>query len=510
MAAAAPATRASGSVWPTRLFFVAVTVFAAGAILFPTYREIFSLWWNTSGYNHCLLIIPISGYLAWLKRGELFTRTPTTSWLGFGYVCLNTLVWFGGEALSINVFEHAGAIGVIIGTIWTLIGNAAFRLLLFPLFYLYFGLPEGDFLVPYLQDLTARVVVILLRATDIPVFLEGRYLTIPSGHFHVAKACSGINYLIATLAVGTVFAYLRFVGTARRLAFMALAILVPLAANGVRAYGIVMIAHLSDYKYAMGVDHFIYGWVFFGVVIFALFTLGNLFSDVDDSEQPSPDPGAYATTSGRAWPGVLAVIALVLAFRLLAASGFGVGNAKVEFQLPQAIGAWQRAPTALVDFGSRFEGAADHLADAYKVADGDGDGEPAVTIESHFYRRQAQGSEVINVRNDVFDDERWRRIEGPSVRETGAGSPATVYELVLRSATGEHRRVWYWYDISGTTTLNAFDAKLLSKRAVLANEYRGEVAVILSSRIDDIDDRSTAALSRFIRDMKPAISRMTR
>lgn len=507
MAAAAPATRANKSVWPTRLLLVAVAVLAVVAILFSTYREIFSLWWNTSGYNHCLLIVPISGYLAWLKRGELFTRTPTTSWLGFGYVCLNTLVWFGGEALSINVFEHAGAIGVVVGTIWTLLGNAAFRVLLFPLFYLYFGLPEGDFLVPYLQDLTARVVVILLRATDIPVFLEGRYLTIPSGHFHVAKACSGINYLIATLAVGTVFAYLRFAGTARRLAFMALAILVPLAANGVRAYGIVMIAHLSDYKYAMGVDHFIYGWVFFGIVIFALFTLGNLFSDVDDAEETIPESSAYATTAGRAWPGLLAVVALVISCRLLAVSGFGVGNAEVEFQLPQVAGSWQRTSAASVDLGSRFEGAAVHLTDAYTLADGDG--APAVTIESHFYRRQAKGSEVINVRNDVFDDERWRRIEGPRERETGADSPATVYELVLRSASGEHRRVWYWYDISGTTTLNAFDAKLLSKRAVLANKYLGEVAVILSSQMDDIEDRSTAALSRFIRDMNPAISRMT-
>lgn len=494
-------------MWPTRLLLVAATVCAVVAILFPTYQEIFSLWWNTSGYNHCLLIVPISAYLAWLKRGEWLVLPPMTSALGIGYVFLNTLIWLGGEALSINVFEHAGAIGVVVGTIWALLGNAVFRVLLFPLFYLYFGLPEGDFLVPYLQDLTARVVVILLRATDIPVFLEGRYLTIPSGHFHVAKACSGINYLIATLAVGTVFAYLRFAGTGRRLAFMALAILVPLAANGVRAYGIVMIAHLSDYKYAMGVDHFIYGWVFFGVVIFALFTLGSFFSDVDDADEIVDDPAAHARTAGSMWPGMLAIVALVVSFRLLAASGFGIGNAELEFQLPAAAGAWQRR-AANVDFGSRFEGAAAHLQDAYILTAMDD--APAVTIESYFYRRQAKGSEVINVRNDVFDDERWRRIEGPRERETGAGSPARVFELVLRSASGEQRRVWYWYDISGTTTLSALDAKLLSKRAVLAGDYRGEMAVILSSPMDDIDDRSTASLSRFITDMKPAIARMTR
>jgi len=258
----------------------------------------------------------------------------------------------------------------------------------------------------------------------------------------------------------------------------------------------------------MGVEHFIYGWPFFGVVISSLFSLGNLFSDVDEPEETLPESGAYATTSAPAWPGILAVLATATAVRLLAVSGLGIGNAEVEFQLLHATKPWQRAQTAVDDFGSRFEGAADHLADAYELADGDG--EPAVAIESYFYRRQDQGSEGINVRNDIFDDERWRRIEGPRERETGADSPATVYEHVLRSATGEQRRAWYWYDISGTTTLKAFDAKLLSKRAVFANKYLGEVAVILSSRIDDIEDRSTTTLSRFIREMNPAISRMTR
>ena len=54
----------------------------------------------------------------------------------------------------------------------------------------------------------------------------------------------------------------------------------PIFANFLRAYMIVMIGHLSSMKLAVGVDHFIYGWVFFGVVIGLLFWLGSFWREV--------------------------------------------------------------------------------------------------------------------------------------------------------------------------------------------------------------------------------------
>ena len=43
---------------------------------------------------------------------------------------------------------------------------------------------------------------------------------------------------------------------------MLLSIVVPIVANGGRAYMIVMIGHLSGMKLAVGADHLVYGWVF--------------------------------------------------------------------------------------------------------------------------------------------------------------------------------------------------------------------------------------------------------
>jgi hypothetical protein len=45
---------------------------------------------------------------------------------------------------------------------------------------------------------------------------------------------------------------------------------------------IVMLGHLSGNKIAVGVDHFIYGWVFFGVVLLLLFWVGSLWAERDE------------------------------------------------------------------------------------------------------------------------------------------------------------------------------------------------------------------------------------
>jgi exosortase/archaeosortase family protein len=118
-----------------------------------------------------------------------------------------------------------------------------------------------------------------LQATGIPVYREGLNFVIPSGSWSVVEACSGVRYLIASFMVGTLFAYLNYNSWKRRAGFMLISIVVPIVANWLRAYMIVMIGHLSGNTLAVGVDHLIYGWVFFGVVIMIMFMIGARWSE---------------------------------------------------------------------------------------------------------------------------------------------------------------------------------------------------------------------------------------
>ena len=110
------------------------------------------------------------------------------------------------------------------------------------------------------------------------VLREGTTFAIPTGRWSVIEECSGINYLIASVAIGTLYAYLTFRSLTRRLAFIALSVAVPLVANGVRVYLIVIAAHLSNNSFGAGVDHLVLGWVLYGAVLLALFWIGSRFA----------------------------------------------------------------------------------------------------------------------------------------------------------------------------------------------------------------------------------------
>jgi hypothetical protein len=53
----------------------------------------------------------------------------------------------------------------------------------------------------------------------------------------------------------------------RRALFVIAALGFPILANGVRAWGTIYVAYLTDKRFAVGFDHVVYGWIFFALVI---------------------------------------------------------------------------------------------------------------------------------------------------------------------------------------------------------------------------------------------------
>src|SRR5262249_51201448 len=149
---------------------------------------------------------------------------------------------------------------------------------------------------PPLMEQTANFTIGALRLSGIPVYREGLFFTVPSGSWSVVEACSGLRYLMASLTLGFLYAYLTYRTLYRRIAFIAPSIVVPLVASWIRAYMIVMIGHLSHMELAVGVDHLLYGWLFFGIVIAILFWAGSHWRE---DQLPHQEVHASAAQS---WP----------------------------------------------------------------------------------------------------------------------------------------------------------------------------------------------------------------
>ena len=181
-------------------------------------------------------------------------------------------------------------VAMVAATVVALAGRRAAWALAFPLGVLLLAVPFGEAFLPRMMEWTADFTVAALRMSGIPVYREGTFFTIPSGNWAVAEACSGLRYLIASVTVGAVYAYLIYRSWWKRALFLALSTVVPIGANFVRAYMIVLVGHLSSMKLAVGVDHLIYGWVFFGLVIGLLFWLGAFWRE---SAAPLPPARAF-------------------------------------------------------------------------------------------------------------------------------------------------------------------------------------------------------------------------
>ena len=296
----------------------AVTICAVLALLHETVFAIVETWWGSTNYNHGFLIVPICLYLAWTRREGLATVSPTPDLRGILLVLGAAFAWLLGNVTGTMVVQEFALVLLIQAIFVTVYGAAVFRVMVFPLFYLFLAVPVGDALVPGLQRVTAEICVWLLRGIGMPVFTDGNLISIPTGNFVVAEACSGARFLIASSAVGVLFAGLMYRSWPRRMVFLVVSLVVPILANGVRAFGIIWLAYISSNELALGIDHIVYGWIFFTLVTFVVLGLGSLLREPEIAFAGQPAPGAKsgpANLRGIVVAG-LAALALVGATRL--------------------------------------------------------------------------------------------------------------------------------------------------------------------------------------------------
>jgi len=343
----------SATTWRTQrglAICLCLSLLSLGVLFHQEVAAAVQTWLDSTAYNHCFLVIPIAAYLAWDRRDTLRGVTPNPEPLLALVGIPIALVWLLAERLGIMEGRQLAAMSMAELLAFVVLGRRLWWLLAGPLLYLYFLVPFGDFLTPNLQDITTGLVRYGLELLQIPAYITGYTIEIPEGTFYIAEACAGLRFLIASIAFGTLYALLMYRGALRRTVFIAISIVVPIIANGMRAVGIIALGHLLGSAQAAATDHVLYGWLFFSIVILLLIALGLPFrEDLDGAARPSvPPPG---TNSEDHWRGALLACIPVI---FLAAVG-----PVLAMQLDRA-GPPAESTTRALDFGPDCSGLADH------------------------------------------------------------------------------------------------------------------------------------------------------
>lgn len=485
--------KSSSTVYWTGLA-IALALLAPLIVFFETARSIVTIWNQSDTFAHGYIILPISLWLIWQRR-EVIRQIPIHPyWQALFGLAACGFGWLLAELADVQVVRQYMFILMIPLCAIVVLGWQIAWSMAFPLLFLVLAVPFGEIFIAPLIDFTADFTIAALRLTGIPVLREGNHFTLPSGSWSVVEACSGLRYLISSFTLGCLYAYLSYRSFKRRLLFILFAIIVPIIANGLRAYMIVMLGHLSGMTLAVGVDHLIYGWLFFGLVMFFMFWVGSFWREAN-AELPTLPNNALAVSSAPLSAVVLASLSVLFSISLWPAFSAYLNRSGVNptpVQISQFKSTWQEVPNVSI-WKPDFSPAYVELNRSYQKND------QTLGMHLSYYRNQTRAAGLINSANQLVDskDRNWRLID-TSARKEALGE----LRLQLKESRIQGDRnsllVWQFYWIDGKFFANAYEGKLrLAKQKLLLQGDDG-VSLIFYAPYDENPDQARLLLRDFL------------
>lgn len=465
-------------------------------IFFETSLSMIEIWMVNETFTHGFLIFPISIWLL-IQRYPFLHAVPIKPKPAILLLIAGALLlWFLAEVADVQVVQQLAMIAIIQLLVWLAYGTTFFLKILFPILFLYFAVPIGQELIPPMMQFTAYFTVYLINLTGIPVYQDGLYFILPSGSWSVVEECSGVRYLIASIALGTIYAYVSYSSFTKRTIFILAAIIVPIVANGLRAFGIVMLGHASGMELATGVDHLVYGWIFFGIVIFIMFYIGSFWQD-DRQDDPSSTRSSQNESSRPVRSAVVSVLAaaivLILTTRTIAnqvklAPDTNLSGALIE--LPAAIGPWHKSDDSLTSWAPEFASPDLMVTQVYQFDN------KSVKIDVGYYGYQRQGAEAVSSQNRLTDPlhGEWKITHSSGFELQGK----TIQEAILRNGD-QTIMVWKWYRIASSTTASSLQAKLLGIYEHLLFNRRDASMITLAIPVNSDENAVRETLTGFYR-----------
>jgi exosortase A len=477
------------------LALIFIMTLAVPALMFQTTLDMANVWWVNETFAHGFLVFPIALWLIWDRRRHLTHLQPSPEPLFYIVTLLGLCVWFISALIDIKALMQLSMIGIILSLALATLGRTVFLYLLFPFLYLLFAVPIGQGLIPPLMELTAHNTVFLVKLTGVPIYQEGLHFVLPSGQWSVVEECSGVRYLIATLTLGVAYAYLTYASLKKRLIFIGIAIVVPIVANSLRAFMIVMLGHISGMKLAVGADHLLYGWVFFGIVIFILFYIGSYWRDSKrDFDDRAPAP--CGSKKSRALQYLTVSLAVVALFQF---SFDRMKQEAAEYTPPTGIEleindptAWKHQPGTSPYWQPVIHNPDIQISKTYS------NNLNSVQLDIGYYFTQRNGHETVSSANKLVNsvgDDKWKLI---------SSSKFDTSRFPVREAAvlGGNKRIltWQWYRMGDFQTSSPYRAKLYEAYLQIFSDRSDGAYIVLSTPLLEDIGASRQALSEFFHD----------
>jgi len=487
----------------TNIFIISSLLLCMLIAFNSSFSKLALIWQNSNTYGHGFLILPIVLWLVDRKKHLLAQIETKPSVLALFLVGLTSFFWFISVLSYIHVLEQFALFSLLVVLTWAFFGAKIALSLKFPLAFLYLSIPIGDFLIPYLQFITADISVYLIEILGIPVFRDGMYIQIPKGNFLVAEACSGIRFLISTVTIGVLYSYLNFSKLYKQILFILLCCIVAIVGNGLRAFLMILIGHLSNMQAAVGFDHLVYGWVFFSIILGLLFIIGFYMADpVNEIEKPVSNNN---NITPQKFPSLIFIVAALLFLFIGPTLQYKYEN-HVNLLASQHINISQELSSSNVNiqFNNNWMPIFPD-ADVIYTSALSSENIDIFVAKYHF---ETDNKEVISYKNRLYDSEFWS-LKSISVNEimniNGISIPYSSFSIV--NMEGEERKLRVIYKVNDILVAKKVQFKLYQLlNKIKMTDFGGEVIVLSSANEQEADIRLDIFMTQSFFEIKQHIA----
>ena len=484
-----------------------------GAFLFcyfQAFSELIFFWKDSYVYSYGFLIPLISIYLVWLNRKKLSHIEPAPSYTaGFLLFTAGLLIFIFGNRSGVLVVQSLSIIITISGIVLFVLGKNFFWALLFPIAYLLFMIPIWDSLTERLQFpfqiFTAFTAAQLLNLSGIPVYRHAMFLDLPNITLKVATVCSGINNLIAVLAIALPLAHISLKSWPRRIILVSSGIIIAAFSNGFRVAMIGFLSYKGISATLHGPGHILQAmfvsFVGFIVLFIGAWILSEKHPKLAASSGPINNPAEKIDTRDHIriknhllymTAGLLFIIGIYINFFSPSPVPLKTG---LKF-FPYEIGPYKGADVPVDHNISDIFNPDSTLSRVYRTASG-----REVNLYIGYLESQGQGKELVNYKSAKFHN-------GAS-RETIATTEGKtiIINKVLNQKDGSPGITYFWYDLNGSIIADRYYAKVQTALSAITKSRTNGAVVIISAGENNTGDSQNASkdMEDFIRILIPVL-----
>lgn len=401
-------------------------------------------------YSHAYLMPLVIGFFFWqaAQQQQLQLRWNGLIFVAFLIVLAIFLLF---QVAQQNVLGRLVFPLVILAALGSLIRlNTS---LVVPVTLLWFITPVWMPLNGILQSFSVSAVTYIMSFTNIPFYVDGNFVEIPSGIFEIADGCSGLRYVIVALALAVIYCHLNLTKKRNVVIFFSVAIIGSMITNWIRIALLIYIGDYTDMQSSLMDDHNFFGWYIFIPFVGLLFFVGNKL-ERNLPAIPAAQPQATKLPL-KPLIGVITVLVLVSgsSIQLLNTGNLNWSVSAINLEAEPVTASYQQ-PTPVVFTASSIEIAETPLADRLLLQ------------QKYSFNGETDGHKPDYYQNNMVPEGWWQTDK----QVIGAANLTAI-----SNNAGEHALLMYWYQIDNMKTASSSRFKRYRLAKALTLKQRSEL-----------------------------------